>query len=194
MGNLCDTTCGGTGVLPTPYDANCVVNTRKSGANFFFLIKCDTALNLTDGQAVVAALQAGTIVRSPRGKLVRGKAETKRIEDAFGCGEGIGVGLETSFDYSTYLASCDSTVDDDYWKNVNDNYPKYRFFWADCCGKIYYDAGSDNPGFSMDLLENFTFGDGEQGAGQWTGKVKIKHNKDIPVMYDPVVASALGIG
>lgn len=193
MATLCDTTCGAAAAAPTPYDASCVVTTRKIGAEHFFLIPCDESLDMNDAAAVAAAVSAGTIQKSPRGKITRNRGDQQKIEDAFGCGDDIILNRTQLLAYSTYLASCNTVDDDTYWAAVNDGFLAFRMFWVDCCGKIYIDQGADNPGFKINLTETFEFVEGESNYGQWTGGFEIETSSSIIPIYDLTVVSALGV-
>lgn len=193
MATLCDTTCGQNAEPKTAYDATCVIETRKIGAEYFFGVQCDANIDLTDPAAVASAMTAGTIKPSPRGKILKGRGESDKIEDAFGCGEDIDLNVKSLLTYETYSAKCDSTEDDEYWADFNDNFSNRRYFYVDCCGKIYADIGAPNPGFKANLKERFEFVEGEKGYGKWAGGFEIE-TKGTPIpLYDLAVLAALGL-
>lgn len=193
MATLCDVTCGAASVPPVRYDADCSVESRKIGAEHFFLVKCDAEINITDPIAVDAAILAGDIVISPRGKLTTTRGDQDIIEDAFGCGDDIVLNRKKVINYETYQAKCDDVTDDTYWADVNDNINSYRIGYVDCCGKIFYDVGAANPGFKINLQETFEFVDGENGYGIWQGSFEIETTQSIIPLYDLAVVTALGV-
>lgn len=201
MSTLCDTTCGGAATLPTAYDDNCAPERRIYGANYFVLITCDTILDITDSVAVAAAIVAGDVAISPKGRLIKGTTDQEIIENAYGCGEDIIGTLTTNYTFTTYnTTGCDSADDYVYWGNIFDNYQSFRIVTVDCCGHITYDAtnnGTANPGFVFSITTFPNFVEGEGGLGLWEFGFSITHTASLDVYYDavktPLVLAELGI-
>ena len=194
MAGLCSTNCGAISAPPAAYDDLCNEGRAFANGEHFFLVQCDQAIDINDATAVEAAIASGAIQASPRGRLVRNAGTDITIDDVYGCGEDVVVLTETPIDFTTINATCDSTADNVYWKNINDNPGLYRLFWVDCCGKIHYQLSGDNPGFRFSLTTKFTFLDtGTEGIGNWVGQFTIDHTTDIDAIYNPAVVTALGI-
>lgn len=195
MATVCANTCGDATVLPGRYDLNCAVKTAKIGAEHFFKIKCNEVLDITDATAVAAAILSGVLQASPRGNIVKGRGDEDVIEDAFGCGEDINVSTETTLDYTTYMAECDNVDDNNYWGDINDQKGTYNILYVDCCGKIWADYTSENPGFKTSVSTSFEWVPGDSGLGIWEGQFTLTNpdGKSIRPFYDEAVVSALGI-
>lgn len=201
MSSLCDTACGGAATLPTAYDDNCAPERRRSGASYFVLITCDTVLDITDDTAVAAAIVAGDVAISPKGKLEKNGTDQEVIDDAYGCGQKIIGGLTTNYTFTTYnSAGCESVDDYTYWNSIFSNYQSFRMIPVDCCGFLHYNATDNataNPGFEFSITSFPDFVSGEADLGQWEIGFAIDHIDPIDVYYDavqtPLVLAELGI-
>lgn len=194
MASLCSTACAGVSNPPAAYDAACTIETRRYGSNYFCLVKCDETVDITLAANVNTAVTAGIIALSPLGKLIVQPEEQTVIESATGCGQDIAVGSTTDITFETYQTDgCDGITDFTYWYDLRENYLKYRIFWVDCCGIIFYDEGASNPGYAFTMPKLPTWEEGEEGYGKWSMTFQISHTSGFGVLLDDTVTDELGI-
>jgi len=153
MAEICDVLCHVD--LPTPYADACKEKTRPGGIGWIGIMPCDISTDLLVVVDVAAAIASGDIIMLPAG--IGSKplpTDTKKKFKSCQPERSIGVYEHTIAFKSSFIDDVAAT-DYDFYNNVIENAPSYKFFYVDCNGQIFinpaYTTGSTTVHSGIDM-------------------------------------------
>lgn len=194
MAILCPTACGTSDLVSSYFDCLNGDLTRKFGANYFALVKCDYQfVDITDPTEWQAAVAAGDVKLSPPGSLVINSPDATAFVIE-GCGRELLGEVTYTIDFTTYqVGQLVNNVPADfvYWRDLLANSGNYRVIFIDCAELFRVDDGwmdamitaagtppvtvtGTNPGFVFSVTQVPFFGAGEEQLGVWNTQFTIK--------------------
>lgn len=205
---LCGATIGAANQPIESYHAYATGNqTRKAGKQYFVLIGCNVNIaDPTDLALWDAAVTAGDIKISPKGKIVIPVPTLTTSPDIDDCGGDTVLDMTYQLQFSTYQAN---DTDAEYWNEFFKNYSQYRVAWFDCKQNFntpgeYVDFIRDPanatapvgaPGFSftVSVPPHPVRGDGNRVRWETTMEINLDGNEIIRYGNVPGLFTALAV-
>lgn len=146
MATLCSSACS-TAVTLVEYRDECdAIRVKSGGLGYVGVIKCGTALDMTDAVDIAAARSAGTLALTPAG--IGSKPLPTATKAKYKCGaESV-----TAYSHEINFKSFDVDNEDAqaFWNDIITKNDALRLFYITCSGDLVYDTSASalvNPAF-----------------------------------------------